>query len=176
MEFSGNIFMVGLPGAGKTTVGRHLAQRLGKSFADCDHEIEARTGVSISTIFEIEGEAGFRARESRMLEELAHRSELVLATGGGAVLRSQNRELLAAHGLVIYLRADPQDLWLRTRHDKNRPLLQGVDPKAKLASLYQERDPLYREIAGIIVNTSSQSVRHLVHQIETRLERLKIVV
>jgi len=176
MRFSGNIFLVGLPGAGKTTVGKVLARRLGKEFVDCDHEIESRTGVSISTIFEIEGEPGFRLREARMLEELTPRSDIVLASGGGAILGSQNRMLLAAHGFVIYLRAHPAELWARTRYDKSRPLLQGIDPKAKLASLYAERDPLYREIADIIVNTGSQGVKCLVQQIEHILRRDQVPV
>ena len=132
-ERAGNIFLVGLMGAGKTSLGKLLARRLGKTFYDCDHEIELATGVRIPVIFEIEGEAGFRARESRMLAQLVQRRNIVLATGGGAVLSEQNRALLIGHGTVVYLRAAPQDLWQRTRHDRNRPLLQTPDPLAKLS-------------------------------------------
>lgn len=158
-------------GAGKTTVGKLLAQHLNKRFVDCDREIENRSGVSIPLIFEIEGEAGFRRRESRLLEELAARDDLVLATGGGAVLSGQNRKLLASRGTVVYLRASVHELWLRTRYDKNRPLLQGNDVRSKLRTLYAQRDPLYREIADIIVDTSRQSVRTLVLQLEQDLQR-----
>src|SRR5688500_11517455 len=120
---SGNIFLVGLMGAGKTSVGRLLARRLGKTFHDCDHEIERATGVRIPVIFEIEGEAGFRARERRVLAELVGGPGVVLATGGGAWLAAENRALLKANGRVVYLRASPHALWQRTRHDRNRPLL-----------------------------------------------------
>lgn len=158
-------------GAGKTTVGKLLAQHLNKRFVDCDREIENRSGVSIPLIFEIEGETGFRRRESRMLEELAARDDLVLATGGGAILSEQNRKLLTGRGTVVYLRASVHELWLRTRYDKNRPLLQGNDVRSKLRTLYAQRDPLYREIADIIVDTSRQSVRTLVLQLEQDLQR-----
>jgi shikimate kinase len=171
MQHSGNIFLVGLMGAGKTTVGKLLAQHLNKRFVDCDREIENRSGVSIPLIFEIEGETGFRRRESRMLEELAARDDLVLATGGGAILSEQNRKLLTGRGTVVYLRASVHELWLRTRSDKNRPLLQGNDVRSKLRTLYAQRDPLYREIADIIVDTSRQSVRTLVLQLEQDLQR-----
>jgi len=166
---SGNIFLVGLMGAGKTSVGRLLAKRLGKTFYDCDHEIERATGVKIPVIFEIEGEAGFRAREARMLAELTRRSDIVLATGGGAVLSADNRRLLAANGVVVYLRAAASDLWNRTRHDKNRPLLMTAEPMAKLEQLFAERDPLYRSAADIIVDSGSQSVGNLAHRLEQQL-------
>ena len=166
---AGNIFLVGLMGAGKTSVGRLLARRLGKTFYDCDQEIERATGVRIPVIFEIEGEAGFRARERRMLGELARRSGVVLATGGGAVLAPENRALLKAHGTVVYLRASPHDLWQRTRHDRNRPLLQSDDPMATLVRLYDERDALYREVADLVVDTGSQSLSALAHRLEQRL-------
>jgi shikimate kinase len=165
----GNIFLVGLMGAGKTSVGRRLARRLGKTFYDCDEEIEHATGVRIPVIFEIEGEAGFRAREARMLAELAVRSEIVLATGGGAVLTAENRRLLADNGVVVYLRAGAADLWQRTRHDRNRPLLQTGEPHARLEQLFAERDPLYRSIADIIVDTGSQSLGSLAQRLEQRL-------
>ena len=128
----GNIFLVGLMGAGKTSIGRLLAKRLGKAFFDCDQEIERATGVRIPVIFEIEGEAGFREREGRMLSGLVQGSNIVLATGGGAVLSAQNRKLLADNGVVVYLRAAVTDLWSRTRHDRNRPLLRAGEPLAIL--------------------------------------------
>jgi shikimate kinase len=165
----GNIFLVGLMGAGKTSVGKLLAKRLGKDFYDCDQEIEHATGVKIPVIFEIEGEAGFRAREARMLAELAGRHDIVLATGGGAVLSAGNRKLLAGNGVVVYLRAVAADLWQRTRHDRNRPLLKTAEPRAKLEQLFAERDPLYRSVADIIVDTGSQSVGSLAHRLEQLL-------
>ncbi len=165
----GNIFLVGLMGAGKTSVGRVLARRLGKAFYDCDHEIERATGVKVPVIFDIEGEAGFRARETRALTELVTRTDIVLATGGGAVLSADNRKLLAEHGVVVYLRATATDLWQRTRHDRNRPLLQTPDPLARLKDLYDERDPLYRSAADIIIDTGSQSLISLAHALEHQL-------
>lgn len=169
MNGCSNIFLVGLMGAGKTTVGKLLAKHLGKAFIDCDQEIQRRTGVKISVIFEIEGEEGFRSRESAVLQELTARDDVVLATGGGAVLRAENRRLLKRRGLVIYLRATVDDLWQRTRHDKNRPLLQTDEPRARLAELFQQRDPLYREVADLMVDTSQQSVHALVRRIERLL-------
>ncbi|HUL42452.1 MAG TPA: shikimate kinase [Burkholderiales bacterium] len=166
---SGNIFLVGLMGAGKTTVGKLLAKHFNKSFFDTDHEIERRTGVNIPLIFEIEGEAGFRAREQAILRELAKRNNIVLATGGGIVLSKTNRDILAKSGTVIYLRAVAADLLQRTRYDKNRPLLQTADPLARLTQLYKERDPLYREVAHLVIDTSKQSVRVLAREIEKRL-------
>lgn len=167
-----NIFLVGLMGAGKTSVGRALARRLRKTFYDTDQEIERATGVRIPVIFEIEGEAGFREREAKILSELVRRNDVVLATGGGAVLAPANRSLLAAHGTVVYLRATADDLWQRTRHDKNRPLLQVADPRAKLQELYAQRDPLYSEIADLIVDTGTQSVSALAHALEQKLLQL----
>jgi len=165
----GNIFLVGLMGAGKTSVGKLLAKRLGKAFYDCDQEIERATGVKIPVIFEIEGEAAFRAREARMLAELAGHRDIVLATGGGAVLSADNRKLLAGNGVVVYLRAVVADLWQRTRHDRNRPLLKTAEPRAKLEQLFAERDPLYRSVADIIVDTGSQSLGSLAHRLEQLL-------
>ena len=165
----GSIFLVGLMGAGKTSVGRRLARRLDKTFYDCDEEIERTTGVKIPLIFEIEGEAGFRAREARMLAELAVRSDIVLATGGGAVLSAENRKLLAGNGVVVYLRAVVADLWQRTRHDRNRPLLKTDEPLARLEQLFAERDPLYRGIADIIVDRGSQRLGSLPPRLEPQL-------
>lgn len=168
-----NIFLVGLMGAGKTSVGKMLSKRLNKTFYDSDQEIERVTGVKIPVIFEIEGEPGFRARESRMLSELVCRDNIVLATGGGAVLSEQNRRLLASHGTVIYLRATANDLWRRTRHDKNRPLLQIGDPLERLQELLAQRDPLYREVADITIDTGNQSLSNLASRIEQQLVQLK---
>jgi len=165
----GNVFLVGMMGAGKTSVGKLLARRLGKTFRDCDQEIERATGVKVAVIFEIEGEAGFRAREAKVLAELVRGSDTVLATGGGAVLSAENRRLLAENGTVIYLRAAPVELMNRTRHDRNRPLLQTADPLARLESLHAERDPLYRDVADIIVDTGSQSMGSLAHRLEQQL-------
>jgi len=147
-----NIYLVGLMGSGKTTIGRQLAKRLGRPFLDSDHEIEARTGVGIPTIFEIEGEAGFRRRETQVIAELVHEAPIVLATGGGAVLDPENRRALHDNGWVVYLNVPPVLLWGRTRNDRNRPLLQVEDPLAKLESLYKLRDPLYREAAHYVVD------------------------
>jgi shikimate kinase len=164
-----NLFLVGLMGAGKTTVGRLLAKRLHKQFLDCDHEIEARTGVRIPVIFELEGEAGFRAREELMLDELSAKDNIVLATGGGSILRETNRQHLRSRGIVIYLRASPEDLWRRTKHDKNRPLLQTPDPLTRLYELQSERDPLYRETAHLTVDTGEQNAQKLVRRIEAQI-------
>lgn len=165
----GNIFLVGLMGAGKTSVGKLLARRLGKTFYDCDHEIERATGVKVAVIFEIEGEAGFRAREAKTLAELVKHRNIVLATGGGAVLSANNRKQLSENGVVIYLRAAAADLWGRTRHDRNRPLLKTEDPLTRLQQLYDERDPLYRQVADIIVDTGNQSLGSLAHKLEQQL-------
>ncbi len=167
---SGNIILVGLMGSGKTSVGKVLARLLGKTFVDSDHEIERATGVRIPVIFEIEGEAGFRARERRMIDQLVARNNLLLATGGGAVLSRENRDTLHANGTVIYLRAPVKSLLKRTQRDRGRPLLQVADPAAKLAELFEQRDPLYREVAHLTVDTGNQSVRSLAGQIETQLK------
>ena len=169
MKVTGNFFLVGLMGAGKTTVGKILAKHLHKTFYDSDHEIEHRTGVNIPLIFELEGEAGLRKRETATIEELAQMHDIILATGGGAVLAKQNRDNLSQNGTVIYLRAQPEDLFYRTRGDKNRPLLQTDDPRGKLERLYSERDPLYREIADIVIDTGDQSVSTIVAQLESQL-------
>jgi len=166
-----NIFLVGMMGAGKTSVGKLLARNLGKQFYDSDHAIEARTGVKIPVIFELEGEQGFRDREAAVIDELTALHGVVLATGGGAVLREENRRVLTGRGVVVYLRASVADLWNRTRHDRNRPLLQTADPHARLAQLYQERDPLYRAVAHIVMDSGSQSLKSLVARLQQRLEQ-----
>lgn len=151
---NGNVYLVGLMGAGKTTIGRSLAKRLDLAFVDSDREIEARTGVSIPTVFEIEGEEGFRKRESQVIADLAQQRGLVVATGGGVVLRPENRANLSASGFVVYLNVPPHTLWERTRHDRNRPLLQVDDPLRRLKELYAQRDPFYREVADLVVDGS----------------------
>ncbi len=170
LAIPGSIFLVGMMGAGKTSVGRVLAKRMNKIFYDSDHVIEERTGVKIPVIFEIEGEPGFRHREAAVLDELTALDEVVLATGGGAVLAQENRDRLHARGTVVYLRASVKDLLNRTRHDKNRPLLQTADPRARLEELYEMRDPLYREVAHIMIDTGSQSLTALVNRLLYVLE------
>ena len=157
-------------GAGKTTVGRLLARRLKRSFYDSDEEIERRCGVRVPVIFDIEGEAGFRARETQVIAELCALDNTVLATGGGVVLAEENRRIIAARGIVVYLHARPPHLWQRVRHDRNRPLLATADPQKKLEELYAERDPLYREVADLVVDTGKQSVQMLAKDLLTRLE------
>lgn len=170
MSKTSNVFLIGLMGAGKTTVGRLLARELCYDFRDSDHEVVQRTGASIPTIFELEGEAGFREREAAAIEELTQLDHLVLATGGGAVLRPENRAHLKSRGIVVYLKASPEELWLRTRRDKNRPLLQTEDPKGRLEQLFAQRDPLYREIADLVVETGKPNVSRLV---ATLLQQIK---
>lgn len=168
---SGNLILVGMMGSGKTTMGRSLAKHLSKIFVDSDEEIIKRTGVTVPHIFDVEGEAGFRLRETAAIHDLAGRDNMVLATGGGAVLEEQNRAMLQQNGIVIYLKASVHDLWQRTRHDRNRPLLQTDNPHAKLTELFHQRDPLYRQVSDIVVQSGKQSVHalmlHLLDEIET---------
>ena len=156
-------------GAGKTSVGRLLAKRFDKTFYDCDQEIERRTGVKNPVIVDIESEEGFRVREATVLRELAALHDIVLATGGGAVVREENRRTLTQQGTVVYLRASLEDLWQRTRHDRNRPLLQTGDPRTQLEQLFTQRDPLYQEVATLVVDTGNQSLRNLAYKLEQRL-------
>jgi len=157
-------------GAGKTTMGRQIAKRLNMAFEDSDHAIEAHTGVDIPLIFEKEGEDGFRKREISIIDELTQQNNLVLATGGGAILAEENRQHLKNRGIVIYLHSDIKYLIDRTRHDKNRPLLQTADPAATLRELMIIREPLYRQTADIVINTGQQSIRTVINTI---LERIK---
>lgn len=152
MNTETNIYLVGLMGAGKTTVGRHLARKLGRPFLDSDHEIVERTGVPIPTIFEIEGEEGFRRREVQTIAELTAQPGIVLATGGGAVIKPENRRQLRDTGWVVYLDVPPELLYERAGQDRNRPLLNVADPLARLRELYAVRAPLYREAAHFVVN------------------------
>jgi shikimate kinase/3-dehydroquinate synthase len=169
---AGNIFLVGLMGSGKTTVGRALAKKLNKRFFDSDQEIEARTGASIPLIFEIEGEASFRQREADMIRDLTACEGIVLATGGGSILNPQSREYLKSRGLVIYLRAGVSSILQRTGHDKNRPLLQTADPRRRLEELTVQREPYYREVADIVIETGRPNVQYLVQTIVAHLESL----
>ncbi|MBI5891887.1 MAG: 3-dehydroquinate synthase [Nitrosomonadales bacterium] len=170
---SGNIILVGMMGAGKTTVGKLLAKQLGKTFIDSDEEIQRRTGVTIPHIFDVEGEAGFRSRESSVIQDILGQHDIVLATGGGAVLSPQNRIAMKQNGLVVYLKSNVHDLWQRTRHDHNRPLLQTANPRAKLQELHDQRDPLYAEAADVIIHTGKQNVQVLLERLQTKLEELK---
>jgi shikimate kinase len=172
MNSRSNIYLVGLMGAGKTTVGRQLARRLGRRFVDVDHEIVERTGVSIPTIFEIEGEEGFRRREAQAIAELTSATDVVLATGGGVVLNPENRNRLHDTGWVVYLNVPPALLYERTRHDRNRPLLRVPDPKAKLEELHAIRDPLYREIAHLVVDGSHLVASGVVHYLLREFNQL----
>lgn len=156
MKSTQNIFLIGLMGAGKSTIGRVLSTILHKDFYDSDHEIESRTGVRIATIFDIEGEKGFRLREEAMIRSLVERRNIVLATGGGAVLNKNTQQLLKANGLVIYLYADMVDLWARVCQDKKRPLLETDDPKASLESLFTVRHPIYQAAADMVIHTGRQ--------------------
>ena len=166
---SGNIFLVGLMGSGKTTVGRALARKLNKRFIDSDHEIEARTGVSIPVIFEIEGEVSFRQREADVIRDLTAQNDIVLATGGGAILNPESLRYLHERGTVIYLRAGISSILQRTKNDKNRPLLRTADPRKKLEELEAQRHPLYEKAAHLVIETGRPNVQHLVQNILDKL-------
>ena len=168
---SGSFFLVGPMGAGKSTIGRQLARCLKMKFIDSDREIEIRTGVDIPLIFELEGEAGFRKRERKVIDELTSKSGIVLATGGGAVMDETNRQHLASRGYVIYLHTSVEQQLQRTAHDRSRPLLQTSDPQQKLQELMEIRDPLYREIADWVVETDGCRVRGVVQQIVQEIEK-----
>lgn len=173
MKSTDNIFLIGPMGVGKTTIGRVLAEQLELQFLDSDREIEASTGADIPWIFDVEGEAGFRQRESRMIAELTARQGIVLATGGGSVLAPDNRSYLQSRGFVVYLRASLSQQMERTSRDRNRPLLQTPDPAAKIAELMKIREPLYRETADIVVDTNRRSPRMVCIEIVRRLEKFK---
>lgn len=166
-----NIIFVGPMGAGKTTIGKQLARQLGRRFYDSDHEIVARTGANIPLIFELEGEMGFRRREKDMLSELTQQHDIVLATGGGAILDPDNRAQLSRHGFVVYLSAPIEQLISRTIKDRNRPLLQTTDPEATLREILANRDPLYREVADVVIETDSSPVRNVVKHLATLVEK-----
>ncbi len=170
MKRPNNIFLIGPMGTGKTTIGRQLASVLGMEFEDSDAEIRRRTGVDIPLIFELEGEAGFRKRERKVLEQLTARDDLVLATGGGVVLDPENRRDLTGRGLVIYLHCSPEQQYQRTARDRSRPLLQTEDPRERLRNLMSERDPLYRQVADLVVSTEKRGTATVVKEIRRRLE------
>jgi shikimate kinase len=169
------VSLIGMPGGGKSTVGRQLARRLGRTFADTDHAIEQRVSCSIATFFEREGEQRFRDVEAEVLRELVARPGLVLATGGGAVLREENRQLLSERTICIYLRSNPEELFRRVRHDRRRPLLQVQDPLGRLREMIAKRDPLYRQTARYVVETGRPSVTTLVNMILMQLELAGLV-
>jgi shikimate kinase len=164
-----NLFLVGPMGAGKSAVGRQLARLLHLEFVDSDEEIEARTGVDIPFIFEKEGEAGFRTREAKVIEDLSQKDGIVLATGGGVVMDPQNRNHLGARGFVIYLHTSVDQQLSRTRKGRDRPLLANDDPRAVLEALMATREPLYREIADLTVETDGRKVRAVANEILERL-------
>lgn len=172
MKVPNNIFLIGPMGAGKSTVGRQLAKTLNMEFVDCDREIEQRTGVTIAIIFDVEGEEGFRKRERDMIEQLTDRDGIVLATGGGVVLDEDNRSRLRTRGFAIYLNAPIDLLVERTARDRQRPLLQTDDPKAKLVALATEREPLYQQVADMVVKTDRRTARHVVKEIVRKLSQL----
>lgn len=172
MPDSDNFFLIGPMGSGKTTIGRQLARRMKKSFIDSDHEIEDHTGASISLIFDIEGEKGFRDREKSIIDELTQRENIILSTGGGVVLSEENRGFLKNRGTVIYLHASLKKLFYRTSRDKKRPLLQTENPREKLRQIVEERDPLYRETADLIIETEGRTVPQVVNYILRKVKEL----
>ena len=169
MVFSHNVILVGPMGAGKTTIGKLLAKELGFSFHDSDSIIEERTGADIAWIFDVEGEAGFRKRETNILRELCQQTRSVIATGGGAVLNEENRRNLASAGTVVYLQTSLGQQVRRTERDRKRPLLQDGDREETLKQLMEERDPLYREIADIVVQTNERATKIVAREIVAQL-------
>lgn len=159
------LFLVGMMGAGKTTIGRSLAKALGREFIDLDHELEDRCGVRVSLIFDIEGEDGFRRRETALLDEYSRRPGIVLATGGGAVLATQNRRCLKERGVVVYLRTNADELYRRVARDRHRPLLQTADPRSRIAALLEQREPLYTEVASLTVDTGTTPIMNVVRSL-----------
>ena len=171
MSSTKNIFLIGPMGSGKTAVGRHLARLYRYSFIDSDADIEAKTGVDIAFVFEKEGEAGFRVRERESIDRLTRQSSIVLATGGGAVIDPDNRRVLAARGVVVYLRTSIEQQLERTRHARHRPLLNGTDPEEKLRELMLHRAALYAEIAHVTVSTDARRVQLVAEEIQHELHR-----
>lgn len=173
MATNPNIYLVGPMGAGKTTIGKRIAELKGMGFLDSDQEIEKRTGVDISFIFDMEGEEGFRKREREMVAELTEQPNCVVATGGGVVVDAENRDLLTARGVVVYLETPLHQQLARTRNNRNRPLLEDTeDVETTLRQLMEERDPLYRQIADVVVTTGDQAARKLAREIVEQLETI----
>ncbi len=170
METPRNLILVGLMGAGKTSIGRQLARQLGLRFVDSDHEIERRTGADIPWIFDLEGEDGFRRRERQVIADLCREDGIVLATGGGAILDPENRDRLRRHGIVVYLCASTDRLAQRVARSSHRPLLAGQDARERLETLFRERDPIYREVADLVVHTDRQSVPATARSIVRRID------
>jgi shikimate kinase len=170
-----NLALIGMPGCGKSTVGRHLARHLGMRFVDADTELESRIGMPIRAFFETHGEPAFRDEEEAVVEDLSHGQCLLIATGGGVVLRQANREALHARCKVFYMRATPEELFRRLRHDTHRPLLQVAEPLKRLRDLYRERDPLYRDTCHFTIETGRPSVPTLVNMILMQLELAGLV-
>jgi len=169
------IFLVGMTGAGKSTIGRLLARRLEREFIDLDHALEARCGVRVADIFEIEGEAGFRRREAQLLDEYTQRRGIVLATGGGAVLLPENRHLLRTRGIVVYLRVALKELTRRLEHDRTRPLLQTADPKARIRDMLEQRGSLYTEVAHLIFDTGAMHASKVARALLAELEHARLL-
>lgn len=168
-----NIFLIGPMGAGKSSIGKRLAKRLNREFYDSDHLLEEKTGVTITTIFELEGESGFRDRESKVLTELSRQNDCVIATGGGAILRTENRALMSESGVIVYLSASVDTQLKRTLHDKSRPLLENSDRHARLVELARNRNPIYELLADISIETDAQSIGASIKQIIEKLHQKK---
>ena len=169
-----SIFLIGPMGSGKSSVGKVLADRMSYHFVDSDHVIEDKTGVSIPMIFDIEGEVGFRERERQALDELTQMSETVLATGGGAILNQDNRKHLRSRGFVVYLKSSVDTLVQRTKHDRNRPLLQSADPRKILTEILEQREPLYMDVADLIIETERAAIHKVVNEIIEKLVKENI--
>lgn len=166
-----NIFLIGPMGSGKTTIGRQLATRLDRKFYDSDREIEKSTGVDVALIFEIEGEEGFRLRETKMINELAKKQKSVIATGGGSVLSEENRACIKQNGKVIYLKSSQEKIFERTFRDKKRPLLETEDRMATIKELLEKRGPLYEEIADLIICTDHRPINQIINKISQKLSK-----
>ncbi len=171
MTITSNIILIGPMGAGKTTIGRQLAKKLSIDFYDSDYEIEKRTGVKISLIFEIEGEEGFRRRETQVLRELSQMNKIVLSTGGGALIQAENREVLRNNGYIIYLKSSPDMLFKRTSGDKRRPLLQGENRLEQIRKILTEREPAYIEMADEILDSEKMSIKQIIQKISEQINK-----